>query len=100
MTRACMHLRVHEHPMKNRESQDFKDHSYTLLGEQVERIPHARNSSIMMEATKELVEELLLRPEGMPAKAFTFEELIPVLDKCKYMSSLSINNDMISSRYI
>jgi hypothetical protein len=100
MTRACVHLEVHEHPMKNGEYQNFKDHSRTLLAEQVERTPHAINSSIVMEATKELLGELLLRPEGAPAKIFTFEELVPVLDKCRYMNSPSIKNDVISFRYI
>jgi hypothetical protein len=100
MTRACVHLGVHEHPVKNGEYQDFKDRSRTLLAEQVERTPHATNSSIEMEATKELVGELLLRQEGAPAKTFTFEELVPVLDKCRYMSSPSIKNDVTSFRYI
>jgi hypothetical protein len=31
-----------------------------------------------MEATKELVGELLLRPKNAPTKTFTFEELVPV----------------------
>jgi hypothetical protein len=53
-----------------------------------------------MEATKELVGELLLRPEGAPSKTFTFEELVPVLDKCRYMSSPSIKNDVTSFKYI
>jgi hypothetical protein len=53
-----------------------------------------------MEATKELLGELLLRPEGVPAKTFTFEELVPVLDKCRYMNSPSIKNDVTSFRYI
>jgi hypothetical protein len=66
----------------------------------VDRTLHATNSSIVMEATKELVGELLLRPEGAPSKTFTFEKLVPVLDKCKYMSSPSIKNDMTSFRYI
>jgi hypothetical protein len=66
----------------------------------VERTPHATNSSIMMEATKELVGELLLRPEGAPAKTFTFEELVPVLDKYRYMSLPSIKNDVTSFKYI
>jgi hypothetical protein len=95
-----VHLGIHEHPVKNGEYQDFKDRSRTLLGEQVERTPHATNSSILMEATKELVEALQLRPEGALAKTFTFEELVPVLDKCKYMSSPSIKNDVTSFRYI
>jgi hypothetical protein len=100
ITRACVHLEVHEHPVKNGEYQGFKDCSRTLLAKKVERILHATNSSIVMEATKELLEELLLRSEGAPAKTFTFEELVPVLDKCRYMSSPSIKNDVTSFRYI
>jgi hypothetical protein len=79
MTRACVHLGVHKHPVKNGEYQGFKDHSCTLLGEQMEKTLHATNSSIVMEATKELVGELLLRPEGASAKTFNFEELVPIL---------------------
>jgi hypothetical protein len=100
MTRTCVHLEVHKHLVKNGEYQDFKDRSRTLLEEQVERTPHATNSSIVMEATKELVGELLLRPEGAPTKTFTLEELLPILDKCKYMSSPSIKNDVTSLRYL
>jgi hypothetical protein len=100
MTCACVHLEVHEHLVKNGEYQDFKDRSRTLLVEQVEKTPHATNSSIVMEATKELVGELLLRPEGALAKTFTFEELVLVLDKCRYMSSPSIKNDVTSFKYI
>jgi hypothetical protein len=69
--------------MKEGEYHDFKDCTHTLLGEQVERTPHATNSVIMMEATKELLGELLLAPQGVPAKIMTFEEVVPVLDKCK-----------------
>jgi hypothetical protein len=100
MTRAYVHLGVHEHLVKNGEYQDFKDRSRTFLGEQVERTLYATNSSMVMEATKELVGELLLRPEGAPTKTFTFEELVPVLDKCKYMSLPSIKNDVTSFKYI
>jgi hypothetical protein len=53
-----------------------------------------------MEAKKELVGELLLRLEGAPSKTFTFEELVPILDKCRYMNSPSIKNDVTSFRYI
>jgi hypothetical protein len=100
MARACVHLGFHEHPVTNGDYQDFKDRSCTPLGEQVERTSYTTNSSIVMEATKELVGELLLRSEGAPAKTFTFEELVPILDKCKYMSSPSIKNDVNSFRYI
>jgi hypothetical protein len=100
MIHACVHLRVHEHPMKNEEYQDFKDRNHTFLGEQVERTLHTTNSSIVMEATKELVGELLLRSEGASTKTFTLEELVPILDKCRYMSSPSIMNDVTSFGYI
>jgi hypothetical protein len=100
MTHACVHLGVHEHPEKNGEYHDIKDRSRTLIEEHVDITPHATNSSIVMEATKELVKELLLRPEGALGKTFTFEELVPILDKYKYMSSPSIKNDVNSLRYI
>ena len=85
--------------MKNEEYQDFKDRTRTLLRKQVERTPHATNSSIVMKATKELKGELMLRPKLAPAKTFTFEELVSVLDKCKYMNSPSIKNEVTSFRY-
>jgi hypothetical protein len=100
MTHVCVHLGVHEHPMKDGEYQDFIDQSQTLIEEQVDKTPHATNSSIVMEAMKELVGDLLLRLEGAPLKTFTFEELVSVLDKCKYMSSPSIKSDVTSFRYI
>lgn len=57
-----------------------------LLGVQIKKTPYAINSSILMEATKELVDELFLRPNGIPKKNYTLEELVLVLDKYKYLS--------------
>jgi hypothetical protein len=62
MTCACIHLGVHEHLVKDGEYQDFKGWTRTLFGEHVERTLHATNSAIVMEATKELLGELLLVP--------------------------------------
>jgi hypothetical protein len=53
-----------------------------------------------MEASKELVGELLIDPEGAPIRKFDLEELIPVLEKCKCMSFPSIKNDVSTFRYI
>ena len=94
MIRACILFGVHEHLVKDGGYNDFKDRTYTLLGKQVERTLHATNSKIVMEASKELLEELLLAHQGVPAKTFTFEELVPILDKCKYMTLLSIKNNV------
>jgi hypothetical protein len=58
------------------------------------------NSAIVMEATKELLGELLLAPQGVPAKTMTFEELVLVLDKYKYMTSSSVKNNVTTFRYL
>jgi hypothetical protein len=91
---------VYKHPVKDGEYQDFKDRTRSLFREQVERTLHATNSAIVMEATKELLEELLLVPQGVPAKTMTFEDLVPILDKCKYMMSLSVKNNVTTFRYL
>jgi hypothetical protein len=53
-----------------------------------------------MEATKELLGELLLVPQGVPAKTLTFKELVPVFDKCKYMMLLSVKNNVTIFSYL
>jgi seryl-tRNA synthetase len=100
MIRACLHLGVHEHPVKIGEDQEIKERTRKLIEEQVERTPKATNSAIVIEASKDLVGELLIDPKGMPVRKYDLEELVPVLKKCKYMSSPSIKNDVTAFRYI
>jgi hypothetical protein len=100
MTRACLHLGVHEHPVKVSDDQEIKERTRKLIEEQVERTPKATNSAIVMGASKELVGELLIDPKGAPVRKYDLEELVPVLEKCKYMSSPSIKNDVTAFRYI
>ena len=91
-TRAFVHLGTHSHPVKDGELQDMRDCTRSLIGEQMERTPEATNSSIVMEATKELLEEFLLRPEGNSSRDMEFNDLVLVLDKCKYITSPNIPN--------
>jgi hypothetical protein len=100
MTRACLHLGVHKHLVKVGKDQEIKERTCKLIEEQVDRTPKATNSAIVMEASKELVGELPIDPEGAPVRKFDLEELLPVLEKCKYMSSPSIKNDVTAFRYI
>jgi hypothetical protein len=100
MTRACLHLGVHEHPVKVGEDQEIKERTRKLIEEQVERTPKATNSAIIMKASKELVGELLINPDGALVRKYNLKELVPVLKKCKYMSSPSIKNDVTTFRYI
>ena len=90
MARACMHFGLHGHPVKVGKDHEFKERTCIFIGEQVKRTPKTTISAIIIEATKELVEELLLDLEGVPTRKFDLEELVPVLDRCKYMSSPSI----------
>jgi hypothetical protein len=100
MTRACLHLGVHEHPVKVGKDQDIKERTRKLIEEQVKKTPKATNSAIIMEASKELVGELLINSDGAPVQKYALEELVPILEKCKYMSSPSIKNDVTALRYI
>jgi hypothetical protein len=100
MTRAYVHLGIHEHPVKVGEDQEIKERTRKLIEEQVERTPKATNSAIIMEASKEPVGELLIDPEEVPVRKYDLEELVPVLEKCKYMSSPNIKNDVTTFKYI
>ena len=59
-THAFVHLGIHSHPVKDGELRDMRDCTCSLIGEQIERMLGATNSSIVMEATKELLGEFLL----------------------------------------
>ena len=98
-TRAFVHLGTHCHPVKDGELRDMRKRTRSLIGEQMERTPSATNSSIVMEATKELLGEFLLRPDGDSSKVMDFTDLVPVLDKCKYITSPNIRNEVSSFKH-
>jgi hypothetical protein len=100
MTRAYLYLGVHKHPVKVEEDQEIKERTRKLIEKQVERTPKATNSAIIMEASKELVGELLIDFEEAPVRKYDLEELLHVLEKCKYMSFPNIKNDVTAFRYI
>jgi hypothetical protein len=52
ITRAYIHLSLHEHLVKAGENQAFKERTCTLIGEHVEKTPKATNSAIIMEVTR------------------------------------------------
>jgi hypothetical protein len=100
MTHACMHLGIHEHPVKVGEDQEIKERTRKLIEEQVEGTPKATNSAIVMEASKELIGELLIDSEGAPVRKYDLRELVLILKKCKYISSPSIKKDITAFKYI
>ena len=99
-THAFVHLGTHSHPVKDGELRDMRERTRSLIGEQMERTPSATNSSIVMEATKELLGEFLLRPDGDSSRVMDFSDLVPVLDKCKYITSPNIRNEVSSFKHL
>jgi hypothetical protein len=91
MTHAYMHLGLHKHLGKAGENQVFKERTHTHWEAGCKDFK-GHKFAIVMEATKELIEGLLLHPEGAPGRTFNLEELVPILDKCKYMSLPNILN--------
>ena len=100
MTRVCLHMGIHDHPVKVGEDQEIKERTRELIQEQVERTPKGANSAIVMEASKELVGELLIHPDGVPVRKYDLEDLVPILEKCKYMSSPNITNNVTAFKFI
>ena len=100
MTCAYVHLRIHEHPVKVGEAKEIKERTHKLIEEHVKRTPKASNSAIVMEASKELMDEILIDSEGALVRKYDLEELVHVLEKYKYMSSPNIKNDVTAFKYI
>ena len=100
MTRACVHFGTHNHPVKSGENRDFVEHTENLIREQVERTPSATPSAIVLETAKELLGPLLLAKEGEPQKILELEELEPIFDRCKHLSSPNIRNCITSFKNV
>ena len=99
-TRVCIHLGSHEHPVKVGDYRDTKVEISSLIGDQVEKTPQATKSAVVLEASKTLIGGYLLRSEDDPPKTLSFEELVPVLDRCKDMASPNIRNKVVTFRYL
>ena len=70
-TRAFVHLGTHSHPVKDRELRDMRERTHSLIGKQMERMPGATNSSIVVEATKELLGISFFDLKGIPPRLWT-----------------------------
>lgn len=99
MTRACVHLGSHAHPVKSGDHREVIELTETLIGEQVERNPSATRSSIVLETAKEIIGPLLLVGEGQEKKTLELEELLPIFDLCKHLTSPNLRNSISSFRY-
>ena len=99
MTRAFVHFGTHNHPVKIGAYRDDIAKGESLVEEQVQRTPTATNSAIVLEATKEMVGDMLVVAEGVQSKTLELNELLPLFNRCKELSSPSIRNKMTGFKY-
>jgi hypothetical protein len=59
MTRACIHLRMHKHPIFDGICQETLDTISGLIAQEVSKTPNAKNSAISMSASKEFLDKYL-----------------------------------------
>ena len=60
MTRACIHLGMHNHPISNGICQETLDTISSLIAQEVSKTPIAKNSTIIMVASKEFLDKYLI----------------------------------------
>lgn len=100
MTRACIHFGIHAHPVKTGDYRDSIEHTTSFLSEQIQSTPTATNSALVLEASKDLVGDMLLAPEGSQPKSLSVDDLLPLFDRCKHLTSPSIRNTVSGFKYI
>lgn len=100
MTRACIHFGLHAHPIKVGDYQDTIELTSSLFGDEVEHTPIATNFAIVLEATKDLVGDMLVASEGGQQRNLCVDELLPLFDCYKHITSSSIRNRVNGFKYM
>lgn len=66
---------------------------------QIKKTCCATRSAIVLEATKDVLGKHLLQLQDLPAKTLTQEELEPIFDGCKDMSSPNLRTNVVTFNY-
>jgi hypothetical protein len=98
MTRACIHLGMHNHPVFDGICQETLDTVSSLIVQEVSKISTAKNSAIAMAASKEFFDKNFIHNGLKPKKMLQGQELEDVLDKFEYLSSPNLQNMISLSR--
>ena len=99
MTRACVHMGVHSHPVTVGVCREFESTIISLIGSQVERMPSATNSSIAMAASKEFLAKHLLRSEQCDTTMMV-EDMKTVMEKYANLASSNIKNAISNFKHV
>ena len=76
--RACIHLHFHGHHVKAGDCRSNRKCIDALIQEHVEKTPQASQSKIVLEASKDLLGDYLLRDVTDPPRLLSLEELEPI----------------------
>ena len=98
--RACIHLGHHSHPVKVGDCRESRKKIDALIEKHVDQTPQATVSKIVMEASKDLLGEYLIRDENDPPTILSLNELEPVFDSCKELNSPSLQNRVYTFKYL
>jgi hypothetical protein len=92
MSRACIHLGMHNHPVSDGICRETLDTISSLITQEVSKTPTAKNSTIAMAASKEFLDKYLKHTGPGPKKMLRGQELKDVLDKFEHLSSPNLRN--------
>jgi hypothetical protein len=87
MSRACIHLGMHNHPVSDGICRETLDTISGLIAQEVSKTPTAKNSAIAMAASKEFLDKYLIHTGPGPKKMLRGQELEDVLDKFEHLNS-------------
>jgi hypothetical protein len=68
ITRACIHLGMHNHPASDGVCREIIDTISSLVAQEVSKTPSAKNSAIAMAASKEFLDKYLIHSGLRPKK--------------------------------
>ena len=91
MSRACIHIGTHKHPVAKGDCQDAMDHIREEIKTQVAKTPSAKASAIGIAVGKELLMKGLINKDG-DGKVLSKLELNCILEKWAALSSSTVEN--------
>jgi hypothetical protein len=99
MSRACIHLGVHEHPVSNGTRRESLDMAYQCVANEVIKTSTAKNSTIVMATSKKFLADYLLKtPSNAEGHHLVGESLEVVMDKFSTLASPNCRNYVSGSK--
>ena len=99
MSRACIRLGVHDHPVANGICRESLDIPYQYVANEVLKISTAKNSAIVMATSKQLLADYLFKsPANVEGHHLVRSSLEVVMDKFNTLASSNYRNFVFGSK--